>query len=202
MNKIATLLSRITGSSTQSKDISQKIDKKFIVNETDPLEIKFAKHFSGAAGKFFFCESTDEFKSTILEMFKSNEWKNPFYSDASFLDTINDILPKKSVSIDNCDCFFTTCEFLIAIEGSIMITAKHMSGKRLSELPKDFVVIAKISQIVDEIGDGLRGIKDRYSNNLPSKITTLKGPNRHLKQTDSKIGSHDPKEIYLVLLDD
>ena len=202
MNKIATLLSRITGSSKKSTETSKKVDEKFIVNEKDPLEIKFAKHFSVAGGKFFFCESTDEFKSIISEMFQSNEWKNPFFSDTSLLDTINDILPKKSVTADNCDCFLTTCEFLIATEGSIMITAKHMSGKRLSQLPKDFVVIAKISQIVNEIGDGLRGIKDRYSNNLPSKITTLKGPNRHLKQTDSKIGSHDPKEIYLVLLDD
>ena len=60
----------------------------------------------------------------------------------------------------------------------------------------------EISQIVDEIGDGLKGIKSRYSNNLPSKITTLKGPNRQNKQTDSNIGSHDPKEIYLILLDD
>ena len=204
MNKLTSLFNKFTGSSPAEKKIDgdKEMESRFLVDEKDPIELKFVKQFSGAEGKFFFCESTTEFKEVMDQLFELNNWEYPFCTDSSIAHSLESHLTAITKSVDQSDCFITSCEFLIADEGGIMITEKHMEGKRLSELPQVLIIVANISQIVNKIGDGLRGIKTKYLNNFPSKITTLKGPNRVHKKRDSKIGSHEPKDIYLILLDE
>ena len=59
MSKLANLFNKITGGIPldKAKENEEKEDSKFLVYKSDPIEIKFAKHFSSAEGKFFFCES-------------------------------------------------------------------------------------------------------------------------------------------------
>ena len=53
----------------------------------------------------------------------------------------------------------STCEYLIADDGSILICSKQLAENKLNELPENMVIFSKTSQIVENIGDGLRGIK-------------------------------------------
>ena len=96
---------------------------------------------------------------------------------------------------------FTTCEYLIASDGSLLISSNQIAEKKLKELPKDFIVFASTSQIVQTIGQGLHGIKAKNKKSIPSNITTIK----HFKSDEDdnfmSYGS-SAKNLYLLLLED
>ena len=96
---------------------------------------------------------------------------------------------------------FTTCEYLISNDGSILISSNQIAEKKLKDLPKNFIVFASTSQIVQSIGEGLQGIKAKNKKNIPSNITTIK----HFKVDEENnflsYGSSS-KNLYLILLED
>ena len=57
------------------------------------------------------------------------------------------------------DFLFTTCESLIANDGSLLISSNQIAEKKLVELPENFIVFATTSQFVNTISEGLQGIK-------------------------------------------
>ena len=103
--------------------------------------------------------------------------------------------------INDAKFFLTTCENLIANDGSLLISSKQIYEKKLTELPFNFVVFATTSQIVESIGEGLRVIKSKSRKKIPTNITTIK----HFKSADEKdflsYGS-SAKNLYLLLLED
>ena len=72
------------------------------------------------------------------------------------------------------DIFFTTCEHLVAPrDGSVLVTSEQIN-EPANELPSNLIVFATTSQLVEDISDGLKIIKQRYAKNIPGNITTLK----------------------------
>ena len=73
--------------------------------------------------------------------------------------------------------------------------------KKLNELPLNFIVFATTSQITENIGEGLRGIKSKNKDAIPTNITTIK----HFKSDEDhdflSYGS-SAKNLYLLLLED
>jgi len=101
----------------------------------------------------------------------------------------------------DADFLFTTCESLIANDGSLLISSNQIAEKKLIELPENFIVFATTSQLVNTISEGLQGIKAQSRKKIPSNITTIK----HFKANDTNdflsYGS-STKNLYLLLLED
>ena len=99
--------------------------------------------------------------------------------------------------------FFTTCEHLVAHNGSILVCSNQIKEKKLDELPSNLVVFATTSQLVDSISEALKIIKERYQKNIPNNITTLKHfqPTAENKDDFLSYGSAS-KNVYLLLLED
>ena len=101
------------------------------------------------------------------------------------------------------EIFFTTCEHLVAHNGSILVCSNQIKEKKLDELPSNLIVFATTSQLVDSISEALKVIKERYQKNIPNNITTLK----HFQATEENkddflsYGSAS-KNVYLLLLED
>src|SRR5262249_43068275 len=97
----------------------------------------------------------------------------------------------------------TLCECLVARTGSVIISSRQMSGRRLPFFPDVHVVLAYTSQLVGEIKDALQLIKLKYGDQIPSMITAITGPSRtaDIEKTLVK-GAHGPKEIFVFLVDD
>ena len=55
--------------------------------------------------------------------------------------------------------FFTTCEHLIADHGDILFSSNQLKSTKLSEFSENFIVFATTSQLVENTGEGLTGIK-------------------------------------------
>lgn len=195
---------RIFGLKQQSeKEIKSNDRGKYMPELKLPIDEKFTINFKANGGKFLYCDDLDEVFSNFNNILSENSWEN-----ASAL-IIDDNLCKKFESFNipttktssTASYFLTTCENLIATDGSLLISSNQIAAKKLTDLPVNFVVYATTSQIVDTIGEGLQGIKSKNSKKIPSNITTIK----HFKSEDEKdflsYGSSS-KNLYLLLLED
>lgn len=170
-----------------------------------PVDEKFTIHFKKNGGKFLYCDSFREVSETLRNIISENGWEgHPFY-------IMNPQLAQKfakenlTFTEDSkySDVFFTTCEHLIAQNGSILVCSNQLKEKKLHELPDNVIVFATTSQLVETIGEGLKRIKKKYKKGIPANITTIK----HFQSTaensnDFLTYGSSSKHLYLLLLED
>ncbi len=170
-----------------------------------PVDEKFTIHFKKNGGKFIYCISDKEVSKAIHNIIEENSWEDhPFFAMNSQLVKK---FSKENISftekIKESDVFMTTCEHLIAQNGSILVCSNQLMEKKINELPSNVIVYATTSQLVESIGEGLKAIKKKYGPSIPANITTLK----HFKATEENsddfltYGS-STKNLYLLLLED
>lgn len=194
----------IQKSTRELTDVDKETDV-FVASE-EPLEIQFAQNFSALNGKFVFCENEKEFIENFDFIAKDHAWKNIFCLEPS----IKKLLTKGNISFLDKEADFlstdigiTLCECLVARTGSIIITSKQASGRRLPAFANYHIVVAYTSQLVYGIKDGLKFVRDKYNGQLPSMIATISGPSRTSDIEKTLIqGAHGPKEVFVFLVDD
>jgi L-lactate dehydrogenase complex protein LldG len=92
------------------------------------------------------------------------------------------------------------CEALVARTGSVLVSSAQEAGRQLNIYPPLHIVLARKSQLVPYVQDGLALIKRKYGDNLPSAITTITGPSRTADiEKTLVLGAHGPKDIWVVL---
>jgi len=160
------------------------------------LDEEFAYNFTNEGGRFMFCLSKKSLYESINYVLEINNWKNVFMTE----DGINDLMSQNNQinTIENhinSDVFISSCDNLVSFNGRIMVSSNQCKGLNFSELPVNHIIIANHSQIVKNLGEGLRRINSIYFKNLPSKITTIKN-----KKSNKNSGT--AKNIYVFLLED
>ena len=199
------LFKKIFGSKSDKSEDELKSNKrgKYMPDISLPIDERFTINFKANGGKFLYCENLDEIFDSITKIIEENNWEDDkvFILDDNLKNLFNNSNLSLSSSIPESKFFLTTCENLIADDGSLLISSNQIAEKRLHELPKHFIVYATTSQIAGNIGEGLRGIKSKNRKNIPTNITTIK----HFKSVDEKdflsYGS-STKDLYLLLLED
>lgn len=172
--------------------------------QQDSPETIFAEEFGKVNGTFVFCES----KKKLFE--KLQEFQKEQLLDAVFCidKDIQQLLIKAGVPFDagkddfaQMQAGVTTCEYLIARTGSIMVSSKQVSGRLMNIFPPVHVVIAFTSQLVYDLEDAISGITGKYREHLPSMITTITGPSRTADIEKTLIlGAHGPKKLVVFLI--
>ena len=170
-----------------------------------PVDEKFTIHFKKNGGKFLYCDSYKEVSEALKNIVEENSWENePFFILNPLL---KDKFAKENIKFTNnassSNVFFTTCEHLVAHNGSILVSSNQLQEKKLHEVPENVIVYATTSQLVDTIGEGLKIIKKKYKNGIPANITTIK----HFQSTaenedDFLTYGSSSKHLYLLLLED
>ena len=74
--------------------------------------------------------------------------------------------------------------------------------KKLKELPDSFIIFATTSQFTETISEGLRGIKGKNSERIPTNITTIKHFKTSSTEQDFLSYGSSSKNLYLLLLED
>ncbi|WP_055435459.1 LUD domain-containing protein [Lacinutrix algicola] len=189
-------------SNNKKEEISTDNRGKYMPQVKLPIDESFTINFKANGGKFLYCENLNEvFENTNL-IFQENNWvdKSGYFYDKNLKERFES-LNLKIDSLKDATYFFTTCENLIADDGSILISSHQIAESKLIEFPNNFIVFATTSQIVTNIGEGLRQIKNKNAQKIPTNITTIK----HFKDLDEKdfltYGSAS-KNLYLLLLED
>jgi len=199
------LFRKIFGSKSGSSQEELKSNDrgKYMPEVKLPIDERFTINFKANGGKFLYCENLNEIFQNLENIIDENEWKNKktLLLDENLKDKFKNSNLQTTTRISDATYFLTTCENLIANDGSLLISSKQIYEKKLPELPLNFVVFATTSQIVENIGEGLRGIKSKNRQKIPTNITTIK----HFKSNDDKdflsYGS-SAKNLYLLLLED
>lgn len=170
-----------------------------------PVDEKFTIQFKKNGGKFIYCDSFDEVLEGLRNIIEENNWQQvPFFSLNQNLE--ERFSPEKirfTKQSSESDVFFTTCEHLVAQNGSILVSSNQLLEKKLNEIPENIIVFATTSQLVDTIGEGLKTIKKKYKPRIPANITTLKHfqPSSENSKDFLTYGSSS-KHLYLLLLED
>jgi L-lactate dehydrogenase complex protein LldG len=180
-------------------------DRDLYVKGNDTPDVEFASAFQKIGGRFVYCENELDFAEKVVTLAEENKWKH-FYCREEVLKNIFDSVefpytedpkgfPEGMVGI-------TTCEALISRLGSILISSRQGSGRRLFVIPTVHIILAYASQLVPEVKDGLQLIKNKYGDNIPSMITSIAGPSRTADIEKTLVTpAHGPRDIYVFLID-
>lgn len=187
---------------TNKTSSSGKDEKSsFMPKIETPTDNRFVQNFIKNGGKFLYSENENEVNKNIALIIEENGWK-----ESSLFSLDKEILKKFKLdysfsknSKDETKSLITTCEYLIADDGSILISSNQVAEKKLNELPENIIILAKTDQLINNISEGLSGIKNSGAS-IPSNITNLK----HFKDCNDKdflsYGSSS-KNLYLILLE-
>lgn len=169
-----------------------------------PMDERFTINFKKNGGKFLYCESLEEIYQNFSNILSENKWhetKMLCYNKLLEEKFENFNVEYTKIHDTVASSFFTPCEYLIADTGSILVSSNQIKEKKLKELPDNFVVFSTTSQLVESIRDGLRGIRFKYQENIPSNITTINHFEIKEEQNFLTYGSSS-KNLYLLLLED
>lgn len=180
-------------------------ESELYVRGDESQEIEFANAFKKVGGRFVFCENELEFVEQVVTLAQENKWKQ-FYCKEKKLHKIFEKVgfpytedpngfPEGMVGI-------TTCEALVSRLGSILISSRQGSGRRLFVIPTIHIILAYTSQLVPEMKDGLQLIKNKYSDQIPSMIASITGPSRTADIEKTLVTpAHGPRDIFVFLVD-
>ena len=174
--------------------------------QSDDLpEVLFAEQLTAISGQFVFCEDEVQFIENLLELAEDRKWRKIYCWEPPLQDILTRFdypFFETDKDFEQADVGFTMCEALIARNGSILLSNANMAGRRLSIYPPVHIVLAYTSQIVLDLKDGFKLIKNKYANNLPSMISNVTGPSRTADiEKTLVLGAHGPKELFVFLLD-
>ena len=173
--------------------------------QKEDLEIIFAEEFIKLLGKFAFCVNETDMKVQLQQLVSEKKWENIFCKEDRVLKIFNDgkFSNLNKSTLTDCDASVTTCKYLIARTGSIVMTSAQQSGRTVSAYAPVHICIAYINQLVFDTRDALKLLKTEYGNSLPSFITFAAGPSRTADiEKTLVVGVHGPKEVYLFLIDE
>lgn len=196
------------------KALLEKRDNPYPNLEDAPLypqteempEVVFAEELIKVGGNFVFCEDEIHLIENIIILAEEKKWRKIYCWEKP----LQDLLHKYEYPFYETDKDFelaevglTLCESLIARNGSVLISNANTAGRRLSIYPHVHIVIAYTSQLVMDLQDAFRLLKDKYENNLPTMISNITGPSRTADiEKTLVLGAHGPKEFYVFLLED
>ena len=181
-------------------------DYKYLPKKDELIEEKFTKNFSENGGKFLYASDIQECNDFFNKILDENDWnkKNILCFDEKILnDFLNPVKVITNKSNLNSNLLITNCEFLVAKDGSILVSTHQIKSYKIKDIPRNIIVLAKTSQLSETVSKGLEGIRIKYSNNLPSNITSIKNFNcaENEKLNFLTYGTSS-KNLYLILLED
>src|SRR5471030_1046988 len=169
------------------------------------LEVTFAEQFAAVSGQFEFCEDEVAFIDALLTLAEERQWRKIYCWEPALQELLTRYeypFFETDKDFEQAEVGFTLCEALIARNGSILLSSGSQAGRRLSIYPPVHIVLAYTSQLVTDLKDGFKLIKNKYGNQLPSMITTVTGPSRTADiEKTLVLVAHGPKELYVFLLD-
>jgi L-lactate dehydrogenase complex protein LldG len=184
------------------------------------LDLIFAENFCKGKAEFYFATSIEESFLQIkkwCDLFIENKRQDiiaqglqqEFYPTQIFVweDYLQELCTAVEIAFEttdkdlqNIDIGITFCEFLVGRTGSIIVTSRQKTGRRLTIYPPVHIVVAFTSQIVMEVEDVMKTLKSEPD--FPSMISVVSGPSQTADiEKTLVLGAHGPKELILFLID-
>lgn len=186
---------RLTQNRTSEDDLSQDLIIPKKRNDND--EEVFVEKFIQYGGRFFYCEDKVSAVNEIRNIFLHEDKSAVVCFDEDLKKTLESlgISYRNTVHNDRSEIVFLKCEFLIAYDGSIMVSSTQTSKKKPHELPNKYIFYANPSQVINNISSALEKLNKKYDGAIPTNISSIK------KDIQSVNKMCNPDDIYLVLVE-
>jgi len=169
-------------------------------NIPDSLLDSFLLRLESVKGKGFVVNNKEAFSEKIIELKAIHGWSNIFNANTE----LSDCLTKKGIAQLNKKpekgsdwVAITGCESLIAITGSVMVSARSGPGRKIHASPATHIVYAGLSQLQPFIKDGFNYVNSKYKTSWIGLIT---GPSRTADiEKTLVLGAHGPKELIVFI---
>ena len=173
-----------------------------------PLDEQFIHNFTKQGGRFLYAVDEQEVQQHFEDILVEHDFfETPVFCYNQHLkERFNGFNLQYNQDKIDSSFFLSSCEYIIADNGAILFSSNQIKENKPKQLPSTFVILASTSQIVESIGEGLRGIKHNSKDTIPSNITTLKNFQDHSvtkdKEKDLMNYGAPNKRLYLILLED
>lgn len=172
---------------------------------TDHIDLLFAEQLTAVAGNFIFCEDDLQLAENLLHLAEEKNWRKIYCWEPAMQALLSKYeFPHYTTDTDFLDAEvgITSCEALVARNGSVLISNGNPSGRRLSIYPNVHIVIAYTSQLVLDLKDAFKFLKLNYPESSPTMVSNITGPSRTADiEKTLVLGAHGPKELYVFLLE-
>lgn len=196
------LFKKLFGKNDADKEHDEHNKSPFLPEEQLPIDERFIKNFKHNGGKFLYCLSMDEVREQFENILLENDW---YESNVFCLDTeLWTLLDENKLTHnpkEEARFMFSTCEYLVANDGSIVFSSNQIADFGMDKLPENMVVLAKMSTLMETKSDGMCLIKNKYPNNIP---TNIRSQNLFTKNINENFMNYKlaTKNLYLLLLED
>lgn len=172
---------------------------------TDHIDLLFAEQLTAVAGNFIFCEDDLQLAENLLHLAEEKNWRKIYCWEPAMQALLSKYeFPHYTTDTDFLDAEvgITSCEALVARNGSVLLSNANPSGRRLSIYPNVHIVIAYTSQLVLDLKDAFKILKLKYPESSPTMVSNITGPSRTADiEKTLVLGAHGPKELYVFLLE-
>ena len=190
------LFKKIVSKLTNQPEIEEKqsLEKLGDSLKNADLDYKFAQLFTHSGGFFNYCADEAEALQTLHQILKIEGVNNVFCWDKELHNFLNVLRTTYTTELHHSnDAAFITCEYLIAFDGRIMLSANNILHYHSSKLPEKIIIIANVSQIVNNLNDAMSKIK---RNGNIKNLTSISGGQNKLDATAPN------NKLFLLLLED
>ena len=167
-----------------------------------PLDMEFKTNLELIGGDVILCQSKVEVAENILRICAEKNQVRLFCANPELSKLLGENLEINSSETDflNINIGLTSCEFLVAHLGSVLISSAQVSGRRLNVFPETHIVVAHQSQLTDYLDQAIEKLQDKYKNKLPSLISNITGPSRTADIEKTLVmGMHGPKSLIVLI---
>lgn len=185
-------------------EIEKNQDKLYPDPEVSVEEV-FAETFISLGGKFIFCDNEQDLMGTINMLYEQQGWKSILCADERLLKLFHnnkiDMVQPADPPVESANACITGCEALVARTGSIMLSSGLNMGRTAPVYYPVHIVFAYIDQVVFDIEDAIKLMKQKYGESLPSMMNLATGPSRTADiEKTLVVGVHGPGEVYCILV--
>ncbi|MGK6342305.1 LUD domain-containing protein [Chryseobacterium sp. DT-3] len=193
MNLFKRIVSKLTNQPEEEE--KQSLEKLGDSLKNADLDYKFAQLFTHSGGFFNYCADEAEALQTLNQIVKIEGISNVFCWDKELQNFLNVVkMPYTSEMEHSNDAAFITCEYLIAYDGRIMLSHNNILHYHSSRLPGKIIIMANVSQIVNNLNDAMGKIK---RNGNIKNLTSISGG-----QSSLDTSSNTNTKLFLLLLED
>ncbi|WP_185155100.1 LUD domain-containing protein [Chryseobacterium sp. c4a] len=193
MNLFKRIVSKLTNQPEEEE--KQSLEKLGDSLKNADLDYKFAQLFTHSGGFFNYCADEAEALQTLNQIIKIEGIRDLFCWDKELQNFLNVVKTTYTSELQpSNDAAFITCEYLIAYDGRIMLSHNNILHYHSSRLPDRIIIIANVSQIVNNLNDAMGKIK---RNGNIKNLTSISG-----SQSKMDSSSNSNTKLFLLLLED
>ncbi|PWN64632.1 hypothetical protein C1638_012155 [Chryseobacterium oncorhynchi] len=193
LNLFKRIVSKLTNQ--PEEEDKQSLEKLGDSLKNADLDYKFAQLFTHSGGFFNYCADEAEALQTLNQIIKIEGIGNLFCWDKELQNFLNVVKTSYTSELQTSnDAAFITCEYLIAYDGRIMLSHNNILHYHSSRLPDKIIIMANVSQIVNNLNDAMGKIK---RNGNIKNLTSISG-----SQSKMDSSSNSNTKLFLLLLED